>query len=91
RHAEMLTDGNRFLDFFELALILKNARFIVGNDTGPTHLGAHLGVPGLAIFSSHLAPERTGIQYSRFTPIQCPDLQSLSLELVIEHLRAIFP
>lgn len=91
RHAEILTDGERFLDIFKLALVLKNARFIVGNDTGPTHLGAHLGIPGLALFSSHLSPERTGIQYSRFSHIQCADLQRLSLERVIEHLQTIPP
>ena len=42
-----------FLNWFELAGVLKDAAFVVGNDTGPSHMAAHLGVPGLALFGPH--------------------------------------
>lgn len=80
--ATMLTEGKPFLSLFELAGILKHADFIVGNDTGPTHLAAHLGRPGLALFSGHFPPSRTGIQYSRFNWFETENLGDLSLQKV---------
>jgi ADP-heptose:LPS heptosyltransferase len=41
-------DG-RWLDLFELAGVLERAHLVVGNDTGPTHVAALLGVPGVAL------------------------------------------
>jgi ADP-heptose:LPS heptosyltransferase len=41
-------DG-RWLDLFELAGVLQRADLVVGNDTGPTHMAAFLGVPGVAL------------------------------------------
>jgi ADP-heptose:LPS heptosyltransferase len=35
--------------YFQLAGVARNAAAIVGNDTGPTHLAAYLGRPGLAL------------------------------------------
>jgi ADP-heptose:LPS heptosyltransferase len=80
--ATMLTDGDRYLNFFELAGVLLQAEFVVGNDTGPTHLAAHLGIPGLALFSSHMQPARTGIQHSSFSYLEADNLRDLSLEAV---------
>jgi len=93
-HATMLTDGKPFLTLFKLAGVLQQAEFIVGNDTGPTHLAAHLGRPGLALFSSrHYPPDRTGIQHSkRFSWLEAESLQDLSLEQVRERVAALlFP
>ena len=42
------TDG-RWLDLFELSGVLERAALVVGNDTGPTHMAAMLGVPGVAL------------------------------------------
>lgn len=38
------------LSLVELAGTLKNAYFIIGNDSGPSHLGSALGVPGVVLF-----------------------------------------
>ncbi len=48
----MLTGSGAFLDFFQLAGVLKGASFVVGNDSGPTHMAAHLEVPGVALFGA---------------------------------------
>jgi ADP-heptose:LPS heptosyltransferase len=42
-------DG-RALDLYRLAGVLRRAHAVVGNDSGPTHLAASLGRPGLALF-----------------------------------------
>jgi ADP-heptose:LPS heptosyltransferase len=45
-----LTGEGEYLDFFQLAGVLNGAAFAVGNDSGQTHLAAHLGVHGLAVY-----------------------------------------
>lgn len=80
----MLTEQGRFLDYFQLAGVLKKAGFVVGNDTGPTHIAAHLRCSGLALFSDHTPPEHTGIQHSRFTWLMSDRLAELRVEQVIE-------
>ncbi len=80
---DMLTDEGRYLDYFQLAGVLKKAGFVVGNDTGPTHIGAHLRRPGLALFSDHFKPAFTGIQHSLFTWLETPSLNDISVEEVM--------
>ena len=74
---KMLAPPGTFYDFFTLAGIAAKACFVVGNDTGPTHIAAHAGARGLALFSSHALPEATGIQHTGFSVMQSEDLQTL--------------
>ena len=78
----VLTDNGKFLNFFKLAGILKEAAFAVGNDTGPVHIAANLGIAGLSLYSRHSAPTMTGIQHSRFSWIEVEDLAALTVEEV---------
>jgi ADP-heptose:LPS heptosyltransferase len=71
------------LNWFELAGVLKSARFVVGNDTGPSHIASCLGVPGLALFGPHGSSERANIRRGEFHAIDVPDLAALSVELVL--------
>tara|TARA_R110000868_G_scaffold42158_11_gene143031 strand:+ start:9063 stop:10010 length:948 start_codon:yes stop_codon:yes gene_type:complete len=82
--------GSRgYLNWFELAGVMQRAAFIVGNDTGPSHLAAHLGAPGLALFGAHTTAERTGIERENFTAIEVSQLSSLPVARVLDevHLR----
>ncbi len=74
----LLEADGRFLDVFRLAGILKKAAFVIGNDTGPTHIAVHMQVPGLALFSAHVPATYTGIQHGRFTWIERASLAALS-------------
>lgn len=80
--------GGSFLDWFDLAGIVKAASYIVGNDTGPSHLAAHMGKPGLALFGSHTSVEKTGIKTDRFDAIEVKDLQDLSIDRVYDAVKA---
>ncbi len=82
----MMTAGNTYLDYFQLAGILKKAAYIIGNDTGPTHMGAHLKLPGLGLFGGHTSAESTGIQHSKLNWIEVEDLRLLSLNRVWQHI-----
>lgn len=83
-----LLGPNGFLNWFELAGVLKEACYVVGNDTGPSHVASCLGKPGLALFGSHTTAARTGICRGEFRAIEVPDLAGLSVETV---LKAILP
>ncbi|MEX2249232.1 MAG: glycosyltransferase family 9 protein [Parvibaculum sp.] len=79
---KILLGPRGFLNWFELAGLMKRARFVVGNDTGPSHLAAHLGAEGLALFGSHYPAERTGIIRDNFSVIEVEDLNALTVEQV---------
>jgi ADP-heptose:LPS heptosyltransferase len=83
-----LLGPNGFLNWFELAGVLKEACYVVGNDTGPSHVASCLGKAGLALFGSHTSAARTGIRRGDFDALEVPDLAELSVETV---LAAIMP
>ena len=89
--ATVLTGPEGFLDWFALAGVLRRASFVVGNDTGPTHLAAALGVPGLALFGSHTAVERTGIRMRAFDAVQVPNLAQLPVDVVLAEVMRRLP
>jgi ADP-heptose:LPS heptosyltransferase len=76
-----------FLDWFQLAGVMKGACFVIGNDTGPTHLASHLGVRGLALFGSHMPAERTGVLRENFAAIEVEDLKTLSVARVMDEVK----
>jgi len=76
-----------FINWFELAGVMKKAVFIVGNDTGPSHLAAHIGAPGLALFGSHTTAERTGIERENFAAIEVVNLANLPVARVLDEIH----
>ncbi|MDB5641929.1 MAG: glycosyl transferase family 9 [Hyphomicrobiales bacterium] len=83
--------GDRFLNWFQLAGVMKGAAFVIGNDTGPTHLASHLGARGLALFGSHMPAERTGILREGFEAIEVADLETLSVGRVLSEVTKRLP
>ncbi len=77
-----LVSDDGYLDYFALAGVARQAEYVVGNDTGPTHIAAHLGCRGLALFGAHTPPLATGIQHSRFGWLEAGNLADLAFELV---------
>jgi ADP-heptose:LPS heptosyltransferase len=74
--------GGSFLGWFELAGVIAEAGFIIGNDTGPSHLAAHMDKRGLALFGAHTSVEKTGIRREKFDAIEVADLKDLELKRV---------
>ncbi|MEZ5541534.1 MAG: glycosyltransferase family 9 protein [Pseudomonadota bacterium] len=62
----MLTGTGPYLDYFQLAGVLRGAAFVVGNDSGPTHLAALLGTPGVALFGAGGKQYQRNMQRGRF-------------------------
>lgn len=82
----VLTHG--LLSWSELAGVLQQASFVVGNDTGPSHLASCLGSPGLALFGSHSSVDRAAIRRDQFQALKVNQLDQLSVESV---LAAVLP
>ncbi|MEM9414618.1 MAG: glycosyltransferase family 9 protein [Planctomycetota bacterium] len=71
----------------ELLPLLTSASLYIGNDAGPTHLAAQLGVPTLALFGP-TSPERWGPVGPSVTVLSPPDgpatMDWLGVDLVVD-------
>jgi len=74
--------GAGFLNWFDLAGILQKSAFVVGNDTGPTHIAVNLDVPGLALFGPHASAHSTGILGRKMEVLEVDDLTALDVDTV---------
>ncbi len=81
--------GDTFLNWFDLAGVLQGAALVVGNDTGPTHIAAHLDRPGLALFGPHASAHSTGMEGRVLKVIECDDLVQLSVEEVFNKAKGL--
>ena len=84
----LLGTNDEVLDWFGLAGVMRGASYVVGNDTGPTHVAACLGKPGLALFGAHASPVRTGLSRANFRAIEADDLKELPMETVLREVLA---
>lgn len=77
------------LDLPTLAGVLTQAAAVVGNDSGPTHLAANLGVPGLALFGTdERQAERTCLGRGGLRVLAAPGFHGLDADAVE---RALVP
>lgn len=83
-----LTKQHGLFSWFELAGILNQASFVIGNDTGPSHVASCLGKQGLALFGAHSSVTRAEIRRGDFRALKANDLSRLSVETV---LAAVLP
>ncbi len=65
----------------QLAQTMATAALAIGNDTGPTHLAAALGLPTIALFSADSDPALTRPR-GDVTVLAVPDLADLTVERV---------
>jgi ADP-heptose:LPS heptosyltransferase len=72
----------------QLAALGLKAALAVGNDTGPTHLIAYAGAPGLMLMSNVSRPEHCGPR-GRMASLQVEDLRDLTCAAVMERLEQL--
>ena len=82
-----LFDGGKPLSVFQLVGLSRRAGFVIGNDTGPSHIAAHTGAKGLALFGSGVHASATYID-RRFAVIEVADLGQLTVDRVYEAYKA---
>lgn len=80
------------LSWFSLAGILQKAAYVVGNDSGPSHVASCLNVVGLAIFGPSTSAARSELARGNFNTMTALDLPALSVDTVLTnmlpHLKA---
>ncbi len=74
------------IDWFALAGVLNSASYVIGNDTGPSHIASYLNQRGLAIFGPTTSADRAEIGRRNFETIEVDDLSTLTVERVLERL-----
>ena len=83
----IILNKNLPLNVSELISLIKNASYIISNDTGPAHICAHLNKKGLALFGSHTTPEKVSIGSDNFKSITVDNLKNLNVADVFERIK----
>ena len=81
--ATMLMDGDNFLSLGQLVGLASHCGFVVGNDTGPTHMLAAANTNGVALFGSNHSPaSNTGIG-EVYEVVEKPIMTEISVKEVL--------
>lgn len=75
------------LDLFSLATLFNNASFVIGNDTGPSHIAAHIGATGVAIFGPKNPAKLAPIARDKFKSLQLENLHQFNAERMLVWLE----
>ena len=81
---KMILNKNKPTNINQLSKIIKQASFVIANDTGPAHIAAHLGVKGLALFGGHTSAKKVSIVTNNFKVIERSNLKKLTALEVLE-------
>jgi len=81
-NATTILNNGKALDIMELTGLIKNASFVIANDTGPAHIAAHIGQDGVVLFGHHTSAHKVSIETNNFKAISVDNLNNLSPENV---------
>ena len=82
-----ITNSGKALNIMELAGLVKKSSFIIGNDTGPAHIAAHLNKNGFVLFGYHTSAKKVSIETDNFKAITSKKLKELSAEMVYSSIK----
>ena len=88
-NAHIILDNGKALKLNQLISLIKDASFVVANDTGPAHICAHMNKPGLVLFGSHTSAHKVSIESEKFKPISVKYLNLLKTETVMEEIKKV--
>ena len=86
-NANIVLSNGKPLDIKMLISLIKNAKFIVANDTGPAHIASHLNKKGLVLFGSHTSAKKVSIESKSFKAVSVKDLTNLKVDEVLEKIK----
>ena len=87
-NAKVVLDNNESINIKTLISLINNAKFIIANDTGPAHIASHLDKSGIVLFGSHTTAKKVSIENFNFKAISVENLNSLSVESVMEKVKS---
>ena len=86
-NANIILKNGKALDLMELISFIKEASYVVSNDTGPAHISSHLNKKGLALFGSHVSPNKVSIGENNMKTLEVKNLKDLKVETVINKIK----
>jgi len=72
-----------------LAGMIKKSEFIIGNDSGPSHVASCLNKKGLALFGSSTSATRSELKRGKFEIIKVDNLENLTADEVLKAMIKI--
>ena len=87
----MILNNDKPTNINQLSKVIKQASFVVANDTGPAHIAAHLNVKGLALFGSHTSAKKVSIETNNFKVLEKDNLDKLTAREVLSTVVKQFP
>jgi len=84
-----ILDQERSLQINQLISLIKDASFVVANDTGPAHICSHMNKPGIVLFGSHTSAHKVSIETEKFKPINVKDLNLLKADVVMKKIKKV--
>ena len=88
-NVQVILNNRKSLKINELISLIKEASFIIANDTGPAHICSHMDKPGLVLFGSHTSAHKVSIESKKFKPISVKNLSMLKAETVMKEIRKV--
>ena len=86
-NAHIILDEGQSLKINQLISLIKDASFVIANDTGPAHICSHMDKPGFVLFGSHTSAKKVSIESDKFKAISVRDLNLLKAETVMEEIK----
>jgi len=80
--ATSIINKNKILNIMELTGLIREASYVIANDTGPAHIAAHLGKKGTVLFGNHTSAKKVSIETDQFKAITVEKLTELKAENV---------
>ena len=77
------------LDWSQLSGIIQNSNFVVGNDSGPSHIASCLNKKGLALFGSSTSSVRSELKRGKFEILKVDNLENLTAAEVLKAMIKI--
>ncbi len=88
-NSHVILDQGKSLNLSQLISLIKDASFVVANDTGPAHICCHMNKTGFALFGSHTTAQKVSIESEKFKHISVKDLNLLKTDVVMEEIKKI--
>jgi ADP-heptose:LPS heptosyltransferase len=86
--AKIVLNNGESINIKMLISLVREAKFIIANDTGPAHIASHLNKKGLVLFGSHTSAKKVSIESTNFKSITVKNLKNLDVETVLQKIKS---
>ena len=87
-NGKVVLENNEPINIKKLVSLIKGAKFIIANDTGPAHIASHLDKNGLVLFGSHTSAKKVSIENFNFKAISVSNLKDLNVDTVLKEINS---